>query len=96
MGNLHDVSTMDVVTSSGVTSGGMVTSGTTCWTWGQRLRRLLTSSQRTFDTKDSLIRLVMMLDLPTPSGGKLKDELGMEQLTVPYEDYADEITPGHS
>ena len=27
------VSTIYVVTFSGVTSGGMVTSGTTCWTW---------------------------------------------------------------
>lgn len=31
----HDVSTMHVVTFSGVTSGGMVTSGTTCWTCGR-------------------------------------------------------------
>jgi hypothetical protein len=30
--SLHEVSTIEVVTFSGVTSGGIVTSGTTCWT----------------------------------------------------------------
>ena len=30
--DIQDVSTIEVVTFSGVTSGGIVTSGTTCWT----------------------------------------------------------------
>jgi hypothetical protein len=33
---VHEVSTMEVVTFSGVTSGGIVTSGTTCWTCCKR------------------------------------------------------------
>jgi hypothetical protein len=31
----QEVSTIEVVTFSGVISGGMVTSGTTCWTWNR-------------------------------------------------------------
>jgi hypothetical protein len=34
----HPVSTMYVVTFSGVTSGGIMTSGTTCWTCTRVLR----------------------------------------------------------
>jgi hypothetical protein len=39
--SLHEVSTIDVVTFSGVTSGGIVTSGTTCWTCETSARSIL-------------------------------------------------------
>lgn len=34
--DVQEVSTIEVVTFSGVTSGGIVTSGTTCCTWDQQ------------------------------------------------------------
>ena len=63
------VSTMYVVTFSGVTSGGMVTSGTTCWTCagGQRQRRRVRARVLTCATKASLMSEVTMVLLPTPS-----------------------------
>jgi hypothetical protein len=39
--DLHEVSTIEVVTFSGVTSGGIVTSGTTCWTCETSARSIL-------------------------------------------------------
>jgi hypothetical protein len=63
-------STIYVVTFSGVTSGGIVTSGTTCWTYGGRKNELVKKRRhrvRTWATKDSLMREVTIVLFPTPS-----------------------------
>jgi hypothetical protein len=70
--SVPEVSTIEVVTFSGVTSGGIVTSGTTCWTCRARQSSFSHSSSTphgslTFDTNDSLMSEVMMVDFPTPS-----------------------------
>lgn len=56
MTDVHDVSTIEVVTCSGVISGGIVTSGTTCWTcFGQSLRSVPFDCRSTYVGHEGLL-----------------------------------------